>query len=126
LALGYEDLNDHDTLRSDLLWQAAAERDEFLSGSSTLRRWENRAGHKEAWLMHRVLLNQFIGSFTVPPAELVLDSDCTDDRVHGQQVGAAFHGYYYDYCFLPLYVFCGEQLLVSYLRPGNIDPAKHA
>ena len=57
---------------------------------------------------------------------LILDFDCTDDRVHGMQVGRAFHGYYYDYCFLPLYVFCGEQLLVSYLRSSNIDPAKHA
>ena len=52
---------------------------------------------------------------------LILDFDCTDDRVHGMQVGRAFHGYYDDYCFLPLYVFCGEQLLVSYLRPSNID-----
>src|SRR6516162_10846188 len=126
LALGYEDLNDHDSLRKDLLWQSATDRDEELGGSSTLCRLENRAGRKEAWLMHRVLLEQFVGSFEKAPSELVLDFDCTDDRVHGRQVGAAFHGYYYDYCFLPLYVFCGEQLLVSYLRPSNIDPAKHA
>jgi hypothetical protein len=122
LALGY----DHDSLRKDLLWQSATDRDEELGGSSTLCRLENRAGRKEAWLMHRVLLEQFVGSFEKAPSELVLDFDCTDDRVHGRQVGAAFHGYYYDYCFLPLYVFCGEQLLVSYLRPSNIDPAKHA
>lgn len=126
LALGYEDLNDHDSLRKDLLWQSATDRDEELGGSSTLCRLENRAGRKEAWLMHRVLLEQFVGSFEKAPSELVLDFDCTDDRVHGRQAGAAFHGYYYDYCFLPLYVFCGEQLLVSYLRPSNIDPAKHA
>lgn len=126
LALGYEDLNDHDSLRTDLLWQSATDRAEELGGSSTLCRLENRAGRKEAWLMHRVLLEQFVGSFEKAPSELVLDFDCTDDRVHGRQVGAAFHGYYYDYCFLPLYVFCGEQLLVSYLRPSNIDPAKHA
>jgi hypothetical protein len=126
LALGYEDLNDHDLLRSDLVWQTAAERGELLSSSSTLCRWENRAGRKEAWLLHEVLFNQFVGSFETTPAELVLDFDCTDDRVHGNQVGAAFHGYYYDYCFLPLYVFCGDQLLVSYLRPSNIDSAKHA
>jgi DDE family transposase len=87
---------------------------------------ENRAGRKEAWLMHRVLFEQFVGSFEKAPSELVLDFDCIDHRVHGRQVGAAFHGYYYDYCFLALYVFCGEQLLVSYLRPSNIDPAKHA
>jgi len=56
----------------------------------------------------------------------VLDFDCTDDRVHGLQEGRHFHGYYYDFCFLPLYVFCGERLLVSYLRESNIDSAKHA
>jgi hypothetical protein len=77
-------------------------------------------------LIHQVLFDQFVESFSAPPKELILDFDCTDDRVHGMQVGRAFHGYYYDYCFLPLYVFCGEQLLVSYLRPSNIDPAKHA
>jgi hypothetical protein len=57
---------------------------------------------------------------------LVLDFDGTDDRVHGQQEGRFFHGYYGDYCFLPRYVFCGEQLLVSYLQPGNSDAARHA
>ena len=126
LALGYEDLNDHDALRHDPLWQTAAERDEALSSSSTLCRWENRAGRKEAWLMHQVLFEQFVASFDAPPEELILDFDATDDRVHGTQVGAYFHGYYGDYCFLPLYVFCGEQLLVSYLRPSNCDGARHA
>ena len=126
LALGYEDLNDHDSLRHDLLWQTATDRSEELGSSSTLCRLENRAGRKEAWLMHQVLFEQFVGSFSAPPKELILDFDCTDDRVHGAQVGGAFHGYYDDYCFLPLYVFCGDQLLVSYLRPSNIDPAKHA
>jgi hypothetical protein len=126
IALGYEDLNDHDSLRHDLLWQTAIDRDQELGSCATLCRLENRAGRREAWLMHQVLLEQFVGSFVEPPKELILDFDCTDDRVHGQQVGRAFHGYYYDYCFLPLYVFCGEQLLVSYLRPSNIDPAKHA
>jgi hypothetical protein len=126
IALGYEDLNDHDSLRHDLLWQTAIDRDQELGSCATLCRLENRAGRREAWLMHQVLFEQFVGSFAVAPKELILDFDCTDDRVHGQQVGRAFHGYYYDYCFLPLYVFCGEQLLVSYLRPSNIDPAKHA
>ena len=126
LALGHEDLNDHDALRHDLLWQTAAERDEALSSSSTLCRWENRAGRQEAWLMHKVLFEQFVGSFETPPEALTLDFDPTDDRVHGAQVGAHFHGYYGDYCFLPLYVFCGEQLLVSYLRPSNRDGARHA
>jgi hypothetical protein len=126
LALGYEDLNDHDALRQDPLWQTAAERDEALGGSSTLCRWENRAGRQEAWLMHKVLFEQFVARFEAPPEELILDFDPTDDRVHGSQVGAHFHGYYGDYCFLPLYVFCGEQLLVSYLRPSNADGARHA
>src|SRR5260370_14324299 len=126
LALGYEDLNDHDSLRKDLLWQTASERSEELASCSTLCRLENRAGRKEAWLMHEVLFDQFLGSFESAPAELTLDFDCTDDRVHGLQEGRHFHGYYYDFCFLPLYVFCGERLLVSYLRESNIDSAKHA
>jgi hypothetical protein len=67
-----------------------------------------------------------VDSFESAPKELILDFDCTDDRVHGLQEGRAFHGYYYDFCFLPLYVFCGERLLVSYLRESNIDSAKHA
>jgi hypothetical protein len=126
LALGHEDLNDHDALRHDPLWQAAAEREEALGSSSTLCRWENRAGREEAWRMHKVLFEQFVGRFETPPEELILDLDATDDRVHGAQVGAHFHGYYGDYCFLPLYVYCGEQLLVSYLRPSNRDGARHA
>jgi hypothetical protein len=73
-----------------------------------------------------VLFEQFVGSFEAPPEELILDFDATDDRVHGAQVNAFYNGYYGDYCFLPLYVFCGEQLLVSYLRPSNLDGARHA
>src|SRR6516165_3349991 len=126
LALGYEDLNDQDSLRKDLLWQSAAERDEELASCSTLCRLENRAGRKEAWLIHQVLFEQFVASFQSAPQELMLDFDCTDDRVHGLQEGRHFHGFYYDFCFLPLYVFCGERLLVSYLRQSNIDSAKHA
>jgi hypothetical protein len=75
--------------------------------------------------MHEVLVAQFIASFPTAPSRLVLDFDATDDRVHGGQEGRFFHGYYGDYCFLPLYVFCGEQLLVSYLRPSNQDAATH-
>lgn len=126
LALGYEDLNDHDTLRHDLAWQTAARRDRPLGSSPTLCRLERRAGAKVAWAFHQVLLDQFIKSFPIPPAELILDFDATDDRVHGNQAGRAFHGYYGDWCFLPLYVFCAEQLLVSYLRPSNQDVAQHA
>ena len=126
VALGYEDLNDHDTLRKDLAWQSAIERGEQLASSPTLCRLENRADRRGAWAMAGVLVEQFIASFKAAPSELILDFDATDDRVHGLQEGRFFHGYYGDWCFLPLYVFCGEQLLVSYLRPSNIDVAQHA
>ena len=126
LALGYEDLNDHDTLRKDLAWQSAVERGEELASSPTLCRLENRADRRSACAMSRVLVEQFIASFENVPSELTLDFDATDDRVHGLQEGRFFHGYYGDWCFLPLYVFCSEQLLVSYLRPSNIDVAQHA
>jgi len=126
LAQGYEDLNDHDTLRHDLVWQTAVERDTALASSPTLCRLENRADRSAAWAVHEVIVDQFIASFGQAPTELILDFDATDDRVHGQQEGRFFHGYYGDYCFLPLYVFCGEQLLVSYLRPANMDVARHA
>jgi hypothetical protein len=126
LALGYEDLNDHDTLRHDLAWQSAVERDQALGSSPTLCRLEARASRRSAVAMHAVLLEKFIASFAAAPAELVLDFDATDDRVHGLQEGRFFHGYYGHWCFLPLYVFCGEQLLVSYLRPSNIDAARHS
>jgi hypothetical protein len=76
--------------------------------------------------IHQVLMEQFIASFAEPPEELILDFDATDDRVHGLQEGRFFHGYNDAYCLLPLYVFCGDQLLVSYLRPSEIDGAKHA
>jgi hypothetical protein len=126
LALGHEDLNDHATLRRDLAWQAALERDEELASSPTLCRLENRVNRQAAFAFHQVLVEQFIASFPQAPTELILDFDATDDRVHGKQEGRAFHGYYGDWCFLPLYVFCGEQLLVSYLRPSNIDAARHS
>jgi hypothetical protein len=126
LAAGYEDLNDHDTLRHDLAWQSAVERETPLGSSPTLCRLEARASRRSAVAMHAVLLEKFIASFSAAPAELVLDFDATDDRIHGLQEGRFFHGYYGDWCFLPLYVFCGEQLLVSYLRPSNIDAARHA
>lgn len=126
IAAGYEDLNDHDTLRHDLAWQSAVERDTALGSSPTLCRLEARASRQSALAMHAVLLEKFIASFAAAPAELVLDFDATDDRIHGLQQGRFFHGYYGDWCFLPLYVFCGEQLLVSYLRPSNIDAARHA
>ncbi len=126
LALGYEDVNDHAALRHDLALQTAVERDRALASPSTLSRFENAAGRDWAWRIHDVLVDDFIASHSAPPAELILDFDATDDAVHGRQMGCFFHGYYGHYCFLPLYVFCGERLLVSYLRPSNIDGAKHA
>jgi hypothetical protein len=126
IAQGYEDLNDHDTLRHDLVWQTAVERSESLASSPTLCRLEQRADRQTAVEMHKVLLETFIASFKEAPRKLILDFDATDDRVHGNQEGRFFNGYYGDYCFLPLYVFCGEQLLVSYLRPSSRDGARHA
>jgi hypothetical protein len=126
LTLGYEDLNDHDFLRSDLAFQTAVEKDHDLASSPTLCRFENRADRETAIAIHQVLIEQFISTFKKPPTRLVLDFDATDDAVHGKQVGRFFHGYYDHYCFLPLYVFCGHKLLVAYLRPSNIDGAKHS
>ncbi len=126
LALGYEDLNDHETLRTDPAIQTAVDRDTNLGSQATLCRLEQRSNRATAVAMHRVLVEQFIASFETPPQELILDFDATDDPVHGRQEGRFFHGYYDKYCFLPLYVFCGEQLLVAYLRRSNIDAAKHA
>ncbi len=126
LALGYEDLNDHHSLRHDLALQTAVERDTPLASASTLCRWENQADRSVAVRLHEVLVEQFIASYRRAPKRLVLDFDATDDAVHGQQDGRFFHGYYDRYCFLPLYVFCGKQLLVSHLRPSKIDGAKHA
>lgn len=126
LALGYEDLNDHHTLRQDLAIQTAVEQDSLLASASTLCRWENRTDRQTAWNIHQVLIDQFIASFKRSPKRLILDFDATDDRIHGMQEGRFFHGYYDHYCFLPLYVFCQDQLLVSYLRPSQIDGAKHA
>jgi hypothetical protein len=76
--------------------------------------------------MHEVFVEQFLAAHRRPPKEIVLDFDATDDPIHGTQEGRFFHGFYGNYCFLPLYVFCGDHLLVSYLRPSNIDAAKHA
>jgi hypothetical protein len=126
LALGYEDLNDHQALRQDLAVPTAVDRDSPLASPATLWRWENRASRAVVWTLHEVLVEQFIASFSQPPEELVLDFDATDDPVHGHQEQRFFHGYDDHYCFLPLYVFCGEPLLVSYLRPSHIAGAQHA
>ena len=126
LALGNEDLNDHDTLRHDLALQTAVNKDTSLASAPTLCRFENNADRETAVAIHEVLFAQFIAAYDRPPRRLILDVDATDDAVHGMQEGRFFHGYYDHYCFLPLYIFCGERLLVSYLRPSNIDGAKHS
>lgn len=130
IALGYEDLNDHATLRDDPLFAIFADQrpdpDAPLGSPSTLCRFENAITRESLARMAEVFVEQFIASHKHPPKELVLDFDPTDDRVHGKQEGRFFHGYYDSYCFLPLYVFCGDQLLCAYLRPSNIDGAKHS
>ena len=134
LAAGYEDLNDHHTLRNDTLLQALTDRrlkagqkeQDPLSSPPTLCRLENRVTHGDLVRMAEALVEQFIASHQTPPKELVLDFDATDDTVHGNQEGRFFHGYYDHYCFLPLYITCGQQLLAAYLRPSNIDGAKHS
>jgi hypothetical protein len=129
IALGYEDLNDHQTLRSDPALQLAAGKDPDealpLASPPTLCRLENRVDRKALVQVAEVLVDQFLASHLDPPEHLILDFDATDDLVHGQQEGRFFHGYYDHHCFLPLYVFCGDELLAAYLRPSNIDAAKH-
>ena len=126
IALGYEDLNDHQELRKDSAIQTATDQLGWLASAPTLCRMENSMSREDAVAIHQVMVEQFIASFDKAPKELILDFDATDDAVHGHQQGRFFHGYYDHYCFLPLYVFCGDQLLVSYLRPSNIDGARHS
>ena len=126
LALGYEDLNDHQQLRDDLALQTAISRDRPLASAATLSRFESKANKDWMINIHQVLFDQFVGTQKKPPRRLILDFDATDTPLHGEQEKRFFHGYYDHYCYLPLYVFCGRHLLVSYLRPSNIDPAKHS
>lgn len=126
LCCGYEDLNDHTRLRSDLLLQTAVGRAEPLASAPTLCRLENAATAQQVWALHGVLIEQFIASHKVAPAELVLDIDASDVPLHGAQEQREFHAYYDAHCYLPLYVFCGQALLVCYLRRSRIDAAKNA
>jgi hypothetical protein len=137
LALGYEDLNDHDELRRDpalglLSDTLEPKRDgvETLGGKSTLNRLEhgplNGASryHKisvDDAAMEQVFIDLFITAHEKPPERVILDLDATDDPLHGSQEGRFFHGYYRCYCYLPLYIFCGRHLLVAKLRRANID-----
>ena len=146
LALGYEDLNDHDQLRHDPLLAVLAEkadpsgesrareRDQgkALAGKSTLNRLEltgevvsAEERYKKIVMdqeaVDRMLVEVFLQAHRDAPQEIVLDLDATDDPVHGNQEGRFFHGYYGHYCYLPLYIFCGDFLLGARLRPSNID-----
>lgn len=136
IAAGYEDANDHEQLRHDPAFQVAAgrtpaennyEEDHYpLASPSTLSRFENRIDSKTIFELHEVLVDTFLESFDEPPQEIILDYDATDDPTHGNQEGRYFNGFYDGYCYLPLYVFCGDQLLVSYLRPSSVGAAHHA
>jgi hypothetical protein len=126
LALGWEDLNDHKALRQDVAMQTAVGVDREVASAPTLCRLEGWANRATAVRLHEVLVEQFIASFDAAPEEVVLDFDATDNPLHGQQEQRFFHGYYDCYCYLPLYVFCGQRLLCALLRPSRIDAARHA
>jgi hypothetical protein len=136
LALGYEDLNDHEELRKDPLLAVLVEKPdpdrEVLAGKSTLNRLEltpatasAKARYKKIVADHaavdRLLVEVFLQAHSAAPPQIILDLDATDDPLHGNQEGRFFHGYYGQYCYLPLYIFCGEFLLGARLRPSNID-----
>ena len=133
LALGYEDLNDHEQLRTDpLLGLLSGKRklEEPLAGKSTLNRLElvGRTGryHKigySAESIDRLLVDLYLESQATRPEEIVLDLDATDIPLYGHQPERFFHGYYDNYCYLPLYIFAGDQLLCARLRPANQDGA---
>jgi Transposase DDE domain group 1 len=141
IALGYEDLNDHDKLRKDPVMAilagklAARRRDcEPVAGKSTLNRLElsraeptryHKISHDPA-AIERLFVTLFLEAHKRPPREIILDLDATDDPVHGEQEGRFFRGYYDHYCYLPLYVFCGRHLLAAKLRPGSADAASGA
>lgn len=136
LALGYEDLNDHDHLRHDpllgvLLGKLEAKRSDCapIAGKSTLNRLElsrpeptkyHKISHDEA-AIEALLVDLFVEAHQRAPRQIVLDLDATDDPLHGHQEGRFFHGYYDSYCYLPLYVTCGRHLLAAKLRRSNID-----
>jgi hypothetical protein len=141
IALGYEDLNDHDGLRHDpmmavLAGKLEARREDCapVAGKSTLNRLElsrlepsryHKISHNPI-AIKRLMVELFVEAHERPPSEIILDLDATDDPVHGEQEGRFFHGYYDGYCYLPLYVFCGRHLLAAKLRPASMDAAAGA
>jgi len=134
LALGYEDLNDHEQLRKDPVFGVLAGREDLdapLAGKSTLNRMELGAGAQDRYkkitfwkeAIDELLVQVFLESHPTAPEEIVLDVDTTDLPLHGHQEGRFFHGYYDEYCYLPLYIFCGEHVLCARLRESNHDAA---
>ena len=134
LALGYEDLNDHEQLRKDPVFGILAGKEDLsepLAGKSTLNRMELGTGTNDRYKkitfwkqgVDELLVNVFIESYEKAPSEIVLDMDTTDLPLHGQQEGRFFHGYYDNYCYLPLYVFCGDHVLCARMREANHDAA---
>ena len=134
LALGYEDLNDHEQLRHDPVFGVLAGREELeqpLAGKSTLNRLELGAGEPDRYkkitfwkeAIDSLLVKIFIESYEKAPEQIVVDIDTTDLPLHGRQEGRFFHGYYDNYCYLPLYIFCGEHVLCARLREANHDAA---
>jgi hypothetical protein len=123
LCLGWSDVCDHNVLRNDLVMQTAVGRAQPLASAPTLSRLETSATAAHAAALHEVLMQQFIASHRKPPKELVLDVDATHVPLHGQQERGHFHAYYDNYCYLPLYVFAGQDLLACVLRPSDRDPA---
>jgi hypothetical protein len=135
LALGYEDLNDHEQLRHDPLLAVLSGKKKLgaaLAGKSTLNRMELSPagdGLKQRYTkisysseaIDQLLVTLFQEAHARAPRRIVLDLDATDTPLHGQQEGRFFHGYYNHYCYLPLYIFCGDHLLRARLRPSNID-----
>jgi Transposase DDE domain group 1 len=135
LALGYEDLNDHDLLRQDPLLGAMAGKSEpgtnLLAGKSTLNRMELGTGTPSRYKkitfwrdsVDELLVDVFLEAHPLAPAQIVLDIDTTDVALHGNQEDKFYHGYYKHYCYLPLYIFCGDHVLCARLRPSSIGPA---
>ena len=125
ICCGYEDLNDHTSLCLDGLMQTAVSRECALGSAPTLCRLENAAKASDCAALSGVLMEQFLASFAHAPEQVVLDVDASDIPLHGDQEARQFHGYYDSYCYLPLYVFCGDHLLAAYLRNSRIDGAKN-
>lgn len=126
IALGYEDLNDHDFLRKDISFQTIVGSNSELASSPTLCRFENCANREIAVAINKQMVEAFIASHKASPTELILDFDATENPIYGEQDGKYYNGFYRSNCFLPLHIFCGKALLVNYLRTSKTDGAHHA